>query len=135
MKTLKLLIAFLLLFDLGYGQCPPYVVNLTGQPEGTWMSPSLGRSYKCCGNNKAECIQFQVTLDPRTAGVQFEFYDGAPAYGSQDWQLNCDGVLHSVRDTICISGVGPHTITFCKPGNNEAIYYIRTIAKPYPIIC
>lgn len=110
-------------------QCQNFNVNLTGAPDSVWTSPNVPRNGQCCGApNNTNCLSFTITLDPNTVGVWF-YMTGAPALGSEYYKVNC-GVTHSMRDTICLTGVGPHNITFCKPGNNPNTYIIEAIAKP-----
>lgn len=133
--------AFFLIFiftssSYSRAQCDPtvplYNVDLTGHPDTTWTLLEIDaddRLGQCCGvpsNNN--CIQFILTLDPNAAGVFFD-YDGAGAFGSLNWQIGC-GAPASLKDTICITGVGPHVLTFCKPGSDGGNYFMRSVAKP-----
>src|SRR5690606_27560308 len=54
---------------------------------------------------------------------------GAVPPGALYYQINC-GPPVQVGEPICISGAGPHHITFCKPGNNSNTFSITSI--PYP---
>ncbi|MGE0562749.1 MAG: SprB repeat-containing protein [Flavobacteriales bacterium] len=110
------------------GTVPFYSVNLTGQPAGSWLSPQHKRDGSCCGQ-PANCTSFEVTLDSNAAALSFQFYSGAVPTGSLSYQINC-GPSVPVGQPICISGVGPHRITFCKPGSNTNEYLITSIAKP-----
>lgn len=112
---------------------PYFYVNLTGQPEGQWTSPTHSRQGSCCGSS-TRCTSFEVLLDSNAAMVEVGFdlvNDPSQALpgGSLYYQINC-GPEISVGTPICITGVGPHHITFCKPGNNTNTYYVRSIAKP-----
>lgn len=113
------------------GVTPFYVVDLTGNPNGTWVSPPDQRDGHCCGNNTGndKCIEFELTLDPGTAAISFDIVSGAVPSGALFYQLNC-GPPTAVGQPICVSGVGPHTITFCKPGNNQNVYAINAIPAP-----
>ena len=108
---------------------PAYTVNLTGFPAGVWSSPNVSRNGQCCGvqaNNS--CIYFYLILDPNAAGIQIDMIGADPA-GSLFYSINCIGSYPG--GTIkCINGVGPHQITFCKPGGNSNIYKITSIPKP-----
>jgi len=110
---------------------PFFSVDLTGQPGGAWVSnPPVQREGYCCdagGNNG--CIEFELTLDPGTAAIQFDILSGAIPGGSMFYQVNC-GPEIAVGDPLCLSGVGPHIITFCKPGNNLNTYGITAIPEP-----
>jgi gliding motility-associated-like protein len=106
---------------------PYFLVDLTGQPQGSWISPPHSRGGDCCGNNV--CTSFEVILDSNAAALSLDFYSGAVPSGSMYFQIDC-GPQHAVGELICLSGVGPHRITFCKPGNNQNEYIIQSIAKP-----
>ena len=109
---------------------PFFQVDLTGQPAGVWISPWHSRVGQCCGvNNSNNCTSFEVILDANAAMINFEVAGGAIPTGSMFYQVNC-GPQIPVGEPICITGVGPHHVTFCKPGNNENIYRITSIPKP-----
>jgi len=110
------------------GTVPYYFVDLTGQPAGTWLSPPHKRNGSCCGE-PANCTSFEVLLDSNAAALSFQFYSGAVPSGSLAYEIDCGGSV-PVGAPICISGVGPHKITFCKPGSNTNEYLITSIAKP-----
>jgi hypothetical protein len=112
---------------------PYHYVNLVGQPDGQWTSPTHSRNQSCCGST-TRCTYFEVLLDPNAAMVEVGFdlvADPSQAIpsGSLYYQINC-GPQIPVGSPICITGPGPHHITFCKPGNNENTYYVKSIAKP-----
>lgn len=134
---------FALLFILSffthksYGQArvcpnnvPVQIADLTGQPSGSWTGPSVSRANDCCGStNPDRCIEFIVTLDPGAQGIRLDIASGAVPTGALFYQVNC-GTPTPVGTAICLNGVGPHNITFCKPGNNPNSYRITSIAKP-----
>lgn len=109
----------------------PYrYVDLTGQPQGQWISPVHSRDGNCCGTTSPDnCTSFEVVLDSNAAALSFDFYSGAVPPGSMFFQIDCGPQL-AVGELICLAGVGPHRITFCKPGNNKNEYIIKSIAKP-----
>jgi large repetitive protein len=115
------------------GQDVPYFyADLTGQPNGTWLSPAIVRNGLCCGvNTPNTCVEFIVTLDPGAVGLNFQIASGAVPGGAMFYQIGC-GPQIPVGQPICISGVGPHIITFCKPGNNNNTYEITSIGPPLP---
>lgn len=126
----KLLFVFLI-FPFGlYSQCgpatPTFTVNLTGNPGGTWISPNVVRNDVCCGQSGVTCIKFIITLDPAAAGMSFNIASGAIPGGALFYQINC-GPQTALGAPICLSGVGPHVLTFCKPGNNANTYEIASI--------
>jgi large repetitive protein len=115
----------------GYSQCgpnvPTFTVNLTGNPQGTWTSPSVIRNDNCCGTTFPDrCVKFEITLDPNATGITFNIISGAIPGGALFYQINC-GPPTALGAPICLSGVGPHILTFCKPGTNDNIYQITSI--------
>jgi large repetitive protein len=115
-------------------QCQPNVpnfnVDLTGNPTGSWTSPSVIRQGYCCnGSGNDRCISFYVTLDPSAVGVSLSIISGAVPGGALNYSVNC-GTPSPVGSPICLDGPGPHHITFCKPGNNENIYQLTSIPGP-----
>ena len=109
---------------------PVFTVDLTGQPNGTWISPAIQRDGHCCSASGAEkCIDFMITLDPGAHGIRFDIASGAIPPGALYYQINC-GPPVPVGDIICLNGVGPHMLTFCKPGNNTNTYSITSIPEP-----
>ena len=110
---------------------PSFTVNLTGNPSGMWVSPSIQRNGYCCTASGADvCIEFMVTLDPLSTGISFNIVSGAVPPGALYYQVNC-GAPVPVGQPICLSGVGPHRLTFCKPGNNTNSYSITSIPAPF----
>lgn len=109
---------------------PYYYVDLTGSPEGTWISPSHSRQDNCCGTTAPDnCTSFEVVLDSNAAALSFDIFSGAIPTGSMFFQIDC-GPPIPVGEMICLAGVGPHHVTFCKPGNNTNQYIIKSIAAP-----
>ncbi|MCO4814386.1 MAG: hypothetical protein KC454_06710, partial [Flavobacteriales bacterium] len=120
-----LFICLLVLPMFGFAQCdanvPLYIIDLSANPDTTWVlfeEDALDREGLCCTVDPNEnCIQFEITLHPNAAGIFFD-YDGAGAFGSLNWQLDC-GPLNNLNDTICVSDTGPFKLTFCKPGTDS----------------
>lgn len=135
MKLRSTLLIILFLFSLdSYSQCgpnvPTFTVNLTGNPGGTWISPNVIRNDNCCGTTAPNrCVEFIITLDPNAQGIAFSIASGAVPGGALFYQINC-GPPQAVGAPICLSGVGPHILTFCKPGNNNNTYQITSIPGP-----
>src|SRR3954471_12073978 len=67
---------------------PTYTVNLTGNPNGTYTSPSIKRDGSCCSDNN--CIEFVVTLDPTAEQVRLSIISGAVA-NAMTYQVGCLG--------------------------------------------
>ncbi|MBS3915111.1 MAG: gliding motility-associated C-terminal domain-containing protein [Bacteroidetes bacterium] len=112
------------------GSVPSFAVDLTGRPDSMWISPSVLRAGLCCGATSPDvCIEFIITLDTGSTGFILDIYSGAAPGGSLYYSIGCVGT-YPVGQPICLSGVGPHKVTFCKPGNNYNQYYIRSTPKP-----
>lgn len=137
----RLLIFSILLIGLGVkasaqsGHCDPntpfYVVDLSSQVNGSFVTPQDRRQGNCCGTVAPDrCVEFEVTLHPNALGISFDIYSGAVPSGSMFYQIDC-GPPIAVGQAVCLSGAGPHTVTFCKPGNNPNAYIIRSIPPPY----
>lgn len=110
---------------------PFYRVDLSAQPNASYVSPQDSRKGNCCGTSSPDrCIEFEVTLHPNALGISFDIYSGAVPSGSMFYQIDC-GPPIPVGQPVCLSGTGPHTVTFCKPGNNPNAYIIRSIPPPY----
>ena len=77
---------------------------------------------ECCGeSNNINCFVMEITLNSLAAGISFQL-DGAS--GNADiWYEDCTnggaGSPSSVGDVFCVSGVGPHYFTFCRPGSTD----------------
>lgn len=109
------------------GSTPKYNIDMTGNPDSAWSSPAISRDGQCCGvSSSNNCIKFTITLDKDAQGFTVTI---AGATGTTDYSVNC-GTPTPVGDTICVSGVGPHEVTICKPGNNAQVYTIQSVSKP-----
>jgi gliding motility-associated-like protein len=109
---------------------PFFEIDLTGNPDSTWITPSHVRNGLCCGVTSPDrCTSYRVTLDAGAAMINLEIASGAVPPGALFYQIGC-GPQIPVGQAICIVGVGPHEVTFCKPGNNQNTYRISSIAKP-----
>ena len=106
---------------------PVFIVNLSASINATWTSPLVQRSDTCCGaTNPDACVEFIVTLNPNSTGIIFSITAGAVPPGALFYQVGC-GPITPVGTPLCLSGVGPHIITFCKPGNNQNEYTISAV--------
>jgi gliding motility-associated-like protein len=109
---------------------PSFTANLIGCPTCTWTSPNVQRQDTCCGSTNPDvCVKFTIFLDPTAMGINFGIASGAVPGGSLFYQINC-GPPVAAGQPICLSGTGPHILTFCKPGNNTNTYTISSIPKP-----
>lgn len=121
-------------FVFGQSNCgpstPTYTVDLTGTPNGTWISPVIVRDDTCCGATHPDaCVQFVITLDTAAQGIAFDIYSGSVPPGAMYYQINC-GPSIAVGSPICLQTPGPHYLTFCKPGNNANEYSITSLSTP-----
>lgn len=110
------------------GNTPTDTVNLSSKADSVWLSTSKGRNGTCCsgGNN---CIQFIVTLSANAEAIVLEIASGATPPGALTYTVNC-GTPTAIGAKFCVTGQGPHYITFCKNGGNSNQYRIRSIPKP-----
>lgn len=108
---------------------PVIPVDLTGNPDSVWISPDITRNDLCCNADASEtCVEFVLTLDPSSQGIIFNIHSGAIPPGALYYQVNC-GMITTVGQLLCLTGPGPHRITFCKPGNNSNEYSITAIPQ------
>ena len=117
-----------------YAQCdtitPSFIVNLSSSAANSWISTSVVRDGYCCGaTGSSRCIKFELTLHPDAAGILFEIVSGAIPGGSMYYQVGCSSPT-TVGQPLCLTGTGPHIITFCKPGANVNTYSIKSFPKP-----
>ena len=120
-----------------YAQCsattPVYEVNLTGKPNGKWTSPTVRRNGTCCtAPNNQTCVQFNITLDALSGGLQFEISSGPVPAGVMTYQVDC-GPSMAVGDSICVTGPGPHELSICMPGNSANTFTVYSIAAYDPV--
>ncbi len=109
---------------------PTFPVDLSSNPDTTWVSTDTSRQGNCCGTTPPDvCVAFELTLHPDAQGIIFDIYSGAEPPGALFYQVEC-GTPTPVGEMLCLNGAGPHHITFCKPGANANQYSIRTIPEP-----
>lgn len=120
---------------------PFFVINLSSDPDSTYTTPEIVRNGQCCGdNNNQNYVSFYVTLHPDVAMVEIGIAPGyADPGGSGFYRIITGGNLVTPGTCnpgiaggtpTCITGVGPHKITYHKPGSNKVKYYLRQIPKP-----
>ncbi len=111
---------------------PTFNVDLSASPNMTWTSPPIQRDGSCCGSVSPDvCLEFVITLNPNAIAVNFLISSGAVPPGALYYQINC-GPITPVGSPICLSGPGPHHLTFCKPGNNMNTFSV--VSYPDPVI-
>jgi gliding motility-associated-like protein len=119
-----------LLAQLCDSTVPVFPIDFTGHPDTTWTIANITRDGLCCtATNPNRCIEFIITMDVNQQGISLNS-SGGPALGAGGIQLECDTTVYSFLDTICLSGIGPHHITLCKPGGNAYDYFITSIPAP-----
>jgi uncharacterized repeat protein (TIGR01451 family)/gliding motility-associated-like protein len=122
---------------LSYGQdcdawTPHFNVDLSSNADSLWQSTSVSRLGNCCDTESPDrCIHFTLTLSPNTQAILFTICEGAEPSGALYYQVDC-GPEIPVGEPFCIEGVGPHEITFCKPGSNKNRYCIKSLPFPSP---
>jgi hypothetical protein len=125
-----LAISLFLSFQLNAQVCdslvPVFNVNLSGQPDSTWISPPVQRLGHCCNADSIDrCIEFIVTVDSAARSIWFNRVCGNLPIGPMYYKVNC-GQPIPLGDFVCLNGIGPHVITFCRPGNNTECYAITS---------
>lgn len=130
-----LIAVFALISNNSVAQCsqstPTFNVNLSTSPKAFWISPDTIRNGSCCNSGANDkCIEFVITLHPSATGISFNVFSGAMPSGALYYQVNCLPPV-PIGAPICLSGAGPHRITFCKPGNNNNRYIINSVGSPY----
>ena len=108
---------------------PNVAIDLTGNPSGYYDIVGLTRAGLCCGAKAPyDCISATITIDSNAAALQFSITGGATPNGSLYYQVSCD-TPKLVGELSCLSGVGPHILTFCKPGGNQNDFRVTSIPK------
>lgn len=105
-----------------------FTINMSGRPDSVWTSSSVSRAGNCCST--ANCVLFSLTLDSLSSGIKLEIISGSIPPGSLTYQIGCDS-SHTMGQVVCLTGIGPHHITFCKPGHNANVYRITSLPKPH----
>ena len=114
---------------------PFFEVDLSADPNATWLSPAVTRNGECCGGgtDQVNCIEFAIILHPNATGINFAVASGANPGGALFYQVNCNGVPVSsgFDPVVCLDGAGPHYISYCKTGNNINEYSISSVPGPF----
>lgn len=109
---------------------PTFNVDLSASPIMNWTSPPIVRDGNCCGTTAPDnCLEFVITLHPQAIAVNFNIASGAIPPGALFYQINC-GPPTPVGSPICLTGPGPHVLTFCKPGNNNNTFSVVSYSAP-----
>lgn len=108
---------------------PFFPIDLTSSPTATFTTPLFSRAPGCCGNTGPtdDYVSFYATLHPDVAMFELIVVEGADPSGSGIYNIisgdlltpgSC-GVNIPGGAPVCITGSGPHKITYAKPGNNK----------------
>jgi len=109
---------------------PFFEVDLSADASGTWLSSEVMRSGNCCDGVSLNCVEFLVYLNSQSAGVILEIASGSQPPGSLFYQNNC-GTTSPIGDSMCLTGTGPHSLIFCKPGANSNTYRLTSFSRPF----
>lgn len=110
------------------GSTPKFTINLSAKADSIWLSSNVGRAGNCCSGG-SNCVEFIVTLSANAEAIVLEIASGAQPSGSLSYTVNC-GTPTQIGEKFCVTGQGPHSISFCKSGNNDNVYRIISIPKP-----
>ena len=115
------------------GNCNPcdynntHTIDLYENPDSI-ITLRLGRDNKCCDpnmNGNVYCIAFNIRLHPDAVGLEIKVGNGAPDV--KEWKLGC-GPMPVSGGIVCIPGGDFNLFTFCKEGQNENNFTIRSIS-------
>ena len=121
---------------------PFFSPDLTSSPNSMYITPEIIRKGQCCGGASNEnYVSFYVTLHPNVASVEIGILPGyADPGGSGFYNVIVGGDTTATSgvcgpdvaggDPTCITGSGPHKITYHKPGKNKVKYYLKQIPQP-----
>jgi hypothetical protein len=120
---------------------PFFNINLSSNPDSTYVTPVIDRQNQCCGGSGNEnYVSFYVTLHPDVAMIEIGIAPGYADPGGSGFYNIISGGSASIPGicgtdiaggtTTCITGVGPHKITYHKPGKNKVQYYLKQIPRP-----
>ncbi|MES2284808.1 MAG: SprB repeat-containing protein, partial [Bacteroidota bacterium] len=133
-SKLFLLITFFLFYFQSYSQCPvAFPVDLSASSSAFYNQsyPTIGPLItNCCPSFSSDgnrCIKFSITLNPGSMGVRFEMN---PAPNSGVYRIGCGSTAISVGSFVCLSGVGPHVLTFCNPADITSLFKIVSVPRP-----
>lgn len=119
---LVLLTWWLIMATKALGQpCTSFTADLTSSPTATFSNTGFfSPSGLCCGaTSGSRCFSYVVTLHPSANAVVINLSRQGGTWGQIDYFVDCMnyGIVEENRPlVICLSGPGPHTITFCRTG-------------------
>ncbi|PLX03153.1 MAG: hypothetical protein C0594_10880, partial [Marinilabiliales bacterium] len=114
---------------------PVFTVDLSSNPDSLWSLDNVQRVGQCCSYpNSVRCAKFILTLHPDADGIVFSVIEGAVPQ-NLTWQLmdlgntTCDPNPKPANELVCLDGVGPYAIVFCKPGANKNTFMIQSVQE------
>lgn len=121
---------------------PFFTLNLASNPDSIYTTPEIVRQGQCCGGGSNDnYVSFYVTLHPDVAMVEIGIEPGyADPGGAGNYNIISGGDLLTPGicgpdipggQTACITGAGPHKITYYKPGKNKVKYYLNKYQNQY----
>lgn len=120
---------------------PFFILDLSNNPDSTYISPEIVRTGQCCGDAiNQNYVSFYVTLNPNVAMIEIGIAPGyADPGGSGFYNVVSGGNILTPGicgpnipggTPTCLTGPGPHKITYHKPGGNKVKYYFHQIPRP-----
>ena len=116
--------------------CTSFPVDLTASATATWSNPNFFTpSGQCCGVSAGtQCFSYEVTLHPGANAVVINLLRQGGSWGQMNYYVDCMNfgpVYENDPVTICLDGVGPHTITFCRTATTTATFRGHLTAQNY----
>ncbi|MES2592741.1 MAG: PKD domain-containing protein [Bacteroidota bacterium] len=113
--------------------CPQGIdVNLTANPTAVFSNsyPTIGPlTTNCCPSSASDgnrCVKFNITLHPGAMGIKFEMN---PAQSGGVYRVGCSSTPVNVGAPVCLTGPGPHVLTFCNSAQITSLFKIISIPK------
>ena len=133
-RRLFLLITFFFFCHYSYSQCPAaFPVDLTASSNAVYsqsystIGPLISNCCPSFSSDGNRCIRFSVTLNPGAMGIRFEM-NPIPSFGV--YRIDCGSASTNVGSFVCLSGQGPHILTFCNPAIITALFTITSVPRP-----
>lgn len=106
---------------------PSFNVDLSLSQDSVWESPLVQRNGYCCGATAPEtCIEFKVKIHPSAWGVKM--WIGGASGPTVYIRRECGKEYVMGSDIVAIEPIKGSSITLCKGGTTQAIYYIQSIS-------
>ena len=116
--------------NLDENAVPSYKVDLSGNPDGVFVSPPMVRSGNTCNAGPTErCLSFTVLLDRDAEGLVLEQIAGEKPIGPTLYYVDCDKAAQ-LGESICIpKHNGKVNVSYCAPGTETSVYRIVSVSK------